>query len=503
MSAQDSSVKNLYIVGAVSGLLKTALAVPIYFLLTPLVLKTLGAEMYAIWSLGAVVISLINIFDFGFKNSVIKYVAEDPNDKDKVSEYFTIFMSFYLFVGAFATLIVFAFHEYYVDDVLSVSSDYKLEAEFTLFITAFSFFFRFIASPYQALIESKQKIYLSHIIFLVWLLSNFFLSVLGLKFYPGIYVLGLAMFVSNFLVFVLFFAVAKKEYPHRLFKYSNASYASFKKLLSFGLGIFVSSIVIIFREPIVKTIVVRFYGLEDSALFDISYRTTVQIMSFLISPIMGTFALAALYSTNKTKLEKAILPIFGYLVAFTLPLGVSILIFGEYLLEVWLAGSSVDISRLYPLVICVTGAFLIYYIVEPIYKTNEAMGFSTLTALIQLVSLVIIISMLFTLPAQDVLNIGWSILSGFTFYMAANIGLSYWIFGKIYFVSIKSLFYIVIPTVCIVAATVMQRDTSLLVAFLLFAIYLFIHFYITKRQNVFDLGELLFSLFNRIRQKKV
>ena len=52
-------VKHRLLQGSLVGLARTALAVPIYLVLTPFLLRALGPNFFGIWSFGAIIMSVL------------------------------------------------------------------------------------------------------------------------------------------------------------------------------------------------------------------------------------------------------------------------------------------------------------------------------------------------------------------------------------------------------------------------------------------------------------
>ena len=85
--------------GSVVGFLRIGLAVPVYLILTPIILNTLGEERFGLWSFSTIIISVLNLADFGLKNSLVYHVAQQREDRGAVIRHFTFTSLMYLAIS--------------------------------------------------------------------------------------------------------------------------------------------------------------------------------------------------------------------------------------------------------------------------------------------------------------------------------------------------------------------------------------------------------------------
>ena len=199
--------------GSLAGLLRVSLAVPLYLFLTPYVLSRLGTAMFGIWSFSNIMISFVNLTDFGFKNSLVRHVAGNLDQEAEIDRYFNAAFWMYAVMTLITLVLTMLFAHSLVSGLLRVPAGYHAEAVFVIIISAASFGLRFLATPFQAIIEGFQDLFYSQMISLVWLISNFTGSIVALAVKPDIYALGLASLFPSLIVLVLFICQVRRRFP--------------------------------------------------------------------------------------------------------------------------------------------------------------------------------------------------------------------------------------------------------------------------------------------------
>lgn len=398
---------------------RVLLALPIYLILTPWTFNALGAELFGIWSFSTIILGLMSLTDFGFKNGLVYFVAKHrSSDSEELIHHFSnTFFSFVL-LSLLIVLGTFVFAETAALSILNVPKEFGTEVAFVLIVTALSFALRFIATSYQAVIEGDQKVYITQLFNVYWLLANFGLTVLVLLCWPNVYALTLVNLVSNVLFYVLL-----RNYAVRHYAWCKPSFVSFsakhlKQLWRYSFGIQIATFCIVLREPILKTIVANEYGLEAVAMFDIAYRFCTQVISLAASPLLGVFAASALIQQDEQKLKDVLLPYYRYPVLVLMFITAGILQFSDSFFRLWMGIESVEFWVLLNLIFA---AFTIYYCSEALYKTLEGRGFTVYSALLQAG---VLVAVLLSFYAMSGLTYHWSlglaIFIGFALFTVSN-----------------------------------------------------------------------------------
>ena len=72
---------------------------------TPIILKSLGLEVYAIWAVAAQLSAQLLLFDAGLINSLVRLFAKYENSETKLISIFSISLMYLLFIS---TLLIFS-----------------------------------------------------------------------------------------------------------------------------------------------------------------------------------------------------------------------------------------------------------------------------------------------------------------------------------------------------------------------------------------------------------
>lgn len=476
----NAALRDKLLKGSLAGVIRVGLAIPFYLVLTPYALSRLGVVMFGIWSFSTIIISLVNLTDFGFKNSLVRYVAVNINQEEVIAKYFnTAFWMYTLLSIVFVASIV-VFSDYIVTELLRVPPTYYYAARFVVIISAISFALRFLATPFQAVIEGFQEHYYSQAVSLSWLIVNSVGSLIALAVKPNIYTLGFVSVAANVLVVALFVLRVRSRFPFARILLGAFDKVSALNLLHFGIGIQIATLVITLREPILKILISRTGGLESLASFEVSYRLCIQLVSLIISPLLGTFAVSALLSNQREGLEKILRPIVGFSCAAFIP---AVLFFGSFspkLVALWLGHEADEIAIE---VFLIFTAFAIYYVTEPLYKAIEGSGASAYSASVQLISMAISIAAFFLLTPFDKLAIPFSLLIGFTAFSMINLFIFRRRFKGMVLLSPEKILVILLPAMMYALAGYWLAARWMPILFL---IYFILHLIITLKTKIFD-----------------
>lgn len=494
--AMDSAVlKDKLMKGSFAGMLRVGVAIPLYFVLTPYALSRLGTVMFGIWSFSTIMISLVNLTDFGFKNSLIRYVAMNLDRKEEIGRYFSAaFWMYSLLSVVFMTFIV-LFSGEIVSRLLRVPPQYHNEATFVILVSAGSFALRFIASPFQSVIEGFQEHFYSQSVSLCWVVVNSAGSMVALALRPDVYTLGAVSVAANVMILVLFVLRVRARFPFARILPGSFDRTAALNLFRFGAGIQVATLVIALREPIFKILISRTGDLESLASFEVAYRLCTQLVSIIVSPLLGTFAASALLCNKREELAKVLRPILGFTCTALIPAVLFLGSFSPKLIAFWLGHEAGQTAIE---VFLIFAAFAIYYATEPLYKAIEGSGASWYSAFVQLFSMAISAAAFVFLGALGKLTISGAIFFGFAAFSISN----YLVFRRRFrgMVLIRSgkLLLLLCPALAYACIGLLIPQGWLPALFL---IYLPLHLIVALKAKVFDFIGHAASLLNSRRTK--
>jgi len=412
-----ATLKSKLLRGSRLGLVRVTLAIPLYLVLTPLALHQLGTPLFAVWSFQTMVVALFNLSDFGFANGLVFHLARRLDDRQEINRYFNVAFFAFLLLGLSLSTLIIAGSGAFTQDILRVPPDLRDEAVFVLDVTAISLWLRLMAAPYQALLEAHQEHAFVQAVSLGWLLFYFIGSMVALLAWPGIYALGAVMLLGHGLYLLAFYWRVRRHSPFLHINPRQLSRVHVRSMLRYGIGLQGAALAIALREPLLKILVARHFDLATVAAFEIVYRICTQLVSFVVTPLLGLFSASALLAAQPEELRKILRPCLGYTVALLFPMAVLLLSGGGELAHWWLGDKAGQVVDLLPLAFA---AFAFYYLTEVLYKAIEASGWSYYSAAIQVGSLAAAVTAFFTFGDQPHTAVLAALWSGFVIFSVAN-----------------------------------------------------------------------------------
>ncbi len=479
MDAQE--VKKNIFESSIVGLVRVMLAIPLYLILTPFILNKLGVEDFAIWSFSTIIISLISLGDFGFKNSLIYNLANNITSKNEQNIYYNNAALFFAIIAILIIVCTALISPYLSNQILEIPPEHTNKSIFVFNIIAISFASRFISTPFQAVVESHQKIYFSHYVMITWLITNFIFTIIALNISPSIYYLGAASLLPNIIVFSMYYYKVKKEYPYIKLDLSLLSIKHIKKMIEYGSGIYIATIAIAIREPVIKVLIAKNTDLVTVASFELSYRLAIQAISIVKTPLLSIFSASALLANDRDQLNKIISPFCNYNIALLVPSSVFFFTFSNELIALWLGSGQEKTAEILPLIFL---SLSLYYLTEPLYKTIAASGKSYYCAAVQIINISLCFVFFKYLEQYGHYTPAFVLLISFGIFSMINL-----ISFHILFNEIKTYSYLKSAALLLVGVgfVTLSLSYSIYLKSILFVFYVLIHFTLCKLLKLFDI----------------
>ncbi len=479
--------------GSMAAALRVGLAVPLYLVLTPYALSRLGPAMFGVWSFGAVVTGIVTLTDFGFKNSLVRHVAVNIDRKEEIARHFNAAVRMYGALAVACVAVIALGADGIVSRLLRVPSLYHREATFVVVVSAASFALRLMATPFQAVVEGFQELAYSQLVSLAWLVVNFAGSLAALALKPDVYSLGIVSVAANAVVAVLFLWRVRSRFPFARIVPGAFDLRAARDLFRFGIGIQIATVVITLREPIFKVLISRTGEMESLAAFEVAFRLCVQIVSLIVSPLLGTFAASALLGDRRKDLETVLRPIAGYTYTALIPAVLFVGSFASELIALWLGDNAGETAaQLGPLF----SAFAIYYATEPLYKAIEGSGASKYSAFVQTFSMGSSVAAFFLLAPAGKLAVPLALLAGFTAFSVSNLIAFRRRFGGMALFHPARVLFLLCPAMAYAAAGLVVPRGWLPA---LFVVYLAAHLLTARKTNIFDFVGFAWKMLDALR----
>ncbi|MHC1743882.1 MAG: lipopolysaccharide biosynthesis protein [Syntrophobacteraceae bacterium] len=419
VSPTSAQIQRSFLKTSSVGFLRTLLAVPIYLGLTPFILQAIGKEMFGLWSINTIVTTALLVVDFGFQSSLVHFTALNQDDHPKLAELFNTVFLILSASSAFCFLAIAGFRGVILHELLGISMDLHSEGTFVLIATAAGFCLRLVFMPHQALIEGHQRTDYSQRVFLTWMVFNALGTVIGLRISPTVYSLGIVSILGSMLIALMFFRDAHRRYPFARINPRLCRIATIRAILPYVVGMQMAGVFVLVREPILKTVVTRKFGLSDLASFEIAYRLTVQCMSFAAVPLLTALPAASLLSHRTLDIRKMVRKYLAWvIVILAIPAAVVYPASGPAL-RLWLGAGYDDAAALLPWIF---GAHALCYLTEPIFKILQGVGLSVASAVIQGLFLAVLgFGLLLWTDGGDLLSIANPLIAAATVFCLSNL----------------------------------------------------------------------------------
>jgi O-antigen/teichoic acid export membrane protein len=136
--------------------------------------------------------NVMNITDFGLKDSLVYHVAKHNEKPDEARRCFSVTLWSYVAIALLLVICTAAWGAKAFPVLLNVPASLREAAVFVLWVTIAGLVWRLLALPFQAVVEGYQELFRSQLIFLAWLGVHFATTLIALAVDPTVYGLGWA-----------------------------------------------------------------------------------------------------------------------------------------------------------------------------------------------------------------------------------------------------------------------------------------------------------------------
>lgn len=242
----------------------------------------LGKEMLGVWSLVIAATSIGQISNFGFGNSLVRFLPEMFLKKENsgVQKMIgTINSASFLLV--LPVLVILYFPAAYYGRVLLNAGQYAIFQPLMI-LSLITLFINNLFLVYSYTFDSLEKHYVRVSVQIFGWILFLILSFLLLPYF-GLTGVAIAMLVQNVIqLFIILFLIAKTGILKRIFPL-GFDRKSFRKIYSFGIHSQAISILSIFFDPIIKFFITANLGLTATGTYEIANKIAIQLRNLLVS----------------------------------------------------------------------------------------------------------------------------------------------------------------------------------------------------------------------------
>jgi O-antigen/teichoic acid export membrane protein len=313
----------------------------------PFIVKGLGTERFGLLALAWVILGHFTIFDLGLGRATIKFVAEalGKGEEDQVPCLVWTAVTVQAVLGIVGTLVLIGITPLLVERILNITSELVSEAKATFYLLALSVLVVLVSSSFRGVLEASQRFDLVNATKIPSNTLTFLLPLFGLWLgfrLPGIVVLILLARVGALVAFV---ALNLRIMP-QLRRYSG-SFSLFPRLFFFGGWITVSSIAGPILRYLDRFLIGSLITMTAVAYYTAPFEVITRLWIIPSSLVMTLFpAFSTLRTTRKEDLQELYIRSIKYLLLSTGPIVVTLVVFADNILRVWLGADFAKQSTL-------------------------------------------------------------------------------------------------------------------------------------------------------------
>lgn len=315
------------------------ISVLIAFFVSPIIVNTLGKEIYGIWTLIISITGYFTVLDFGVNTAIVRYISSSFAKKDyKLANaiYSTSFVIF--FVGCLLLITFSLIFGFYLNDLFNITSISRNYLYLIFLISAFDLALGLLFSVFQGALVGLQEFKFINKVGISVNIIKSILIVIFLKFGGGLFFLAIFQIMATITKAILQYLLINKKYVFLKVDLNNVNKENIKYIYNYSIYSFIiaialkllfytDSIVIGIRIGVVE---VAFYSIP-STLLDYMEKFVWAMVAVLVPIISANQA----QGTHEKNIK---LYIIGtqYSLLLSIPFVLSLYFYGDDFIRLWM-----------------------------------------------------------------------------------------------------------------------------------------------------------------------
>ena len=253
--------------------LRYFISAAVMFVLTPFIIRKIGAEDFGLWSLVFSLVGFLGLLDFGLATSVVRYVAECRGSGDRARRnrlVSTLFVSYsVLSVLAAAVALVLSF---YFSSWFDIPPERHMKGQLVFLIVALRVALGFPLGLFYGVLFGEQRIHLVNIVQALSTMLYGIATLVVLDAGYGVVALAILNLGAMLIEHVVYLFLAFRKVPDLKVSVGLADRRNFRELASFSVYTFIvniSALVLLRTDPV---IVKFFMPLTAVAVYAVAMR---------------------------------------------------------------------------------------------------------------------------------------------------------------------------------------------------------------------------------------
>jgi O-antigen/teichoic acid export membrane protein len=325
------SIKNKVLVNALTTVLQVVITAVVYLLLYKIMLQHVGVALIGVWAIVVATSSIANLAGLGLTSGLVKFVAEYHQSKQiqKIRE--LIFTSLVSTFGLYIiiALLVLACSNFILTKVIDIQ--YLAIAKELIPFSILCLVINGCSSIFISVIDGLQKNYLKNGIIIIGNLLYLILVFLLLRNGRGtiLTVAKIQCVQAAVVMLIMALIVLKKIGASAVFVW-NWSTQIFRQIFSYGIKFQAISIIQLLYEPLTKSLLGKFAGVDVVGYYEVASRLVFQVRGLIvnanqvlvpkIASNQSTNAVVDVYIKSIKYLLIIVLPIMSALLFFAIPI---------------------------------------------------------------------------------------------------------------------------------------------------------------------------------------
>jgi O-antigen/teichoic acid export membrane protein len=283
--------KKLFVKNSLSGLFQKIIVSIINLFAITIFIRIKGAEIYGVYALIGVLGDLGRLSELGFNKTLVKFLSEQGRTKESSQDIIVASIVMLCILIPVTVFLVFACN-FILLNVFNVPKHLLDQAKQLYYYALAANALLLLGGLYNAVIESQRYIYKTSFLQLVQSLSYWGLIIIAILLGFGLREIGMAVFLSAFIWFVLTVGVMKSIWGRiDLSGFTHYIKQSFRKLTKYSVKVYVSSLLGFLEEPLIKILVSNFCGIKYVGFLDVGIRVKSQLFRLLQTLVYPFFQL--------------------------------------------------------------------------------------------------------------------------------------------------------------------------------------------------------------------
>lgn len=382
----------LLVRGALLRTSYTLLSMFIAFFMMPLFVHNLGDDWYGIWTVISGFIGVYFVLDLGVTSAVSRYTssAVGKNDKHELNQIVNTALIIFLCLSLLVTLVTFIIS--FFSSVVIETPEYQTVVSQVILVAGLSVALEFPFNAFAGLTEAKsrfdQLVYVRAFTLTVGAIVNYIQLVNGI----GILGIAIAGFVMARISNLLYFYLAKKNFPEMVINLKLATKDHAKKLFSFSFWSFLISLASTLPFRANPLIIAAFISPSAVTLYVVGQRLVEYTNRFLsqatnmLTPSFTQHYERGEYGAIREKLLFMVrINTIGALVSIFGLIGLAEALISTWMGDEYMAGYGVVVIRIFGLM----AAFIFSNTTNILYAVNKHKYLAALT-IIEGIALIVI-----------------------------------------------------------------------------------------------------------------